>query len=165
MTTDRQLVVFEGVWTSTWSGLRERGQSERETACVWLGKREGSIERAHVAVFLDDLPGTVGRRLQHRTSRTAVDMLLMRSRELGMVIVADIHTHPADWVDLSDIDRLHPIEYRIGLLALILPDFAASRPNLQRVGVHEYIGDGDWKTFRAQDAARRVRIVSAEEAA
>lgn len=165
MTTDRQLVVSEGVWASTWLGLRERGQGQRETACVWLGKREGSVEHAHVAVFLDDLPGTVGRRLQHRTSRTAVDMLLSRSRELGMVIVADIHTHPADWVELSDVDRLHPIEYRIGLLALVLPDFAVSPPSLHSVGVHEYLGDGEWTTFRTQNAARRVRIVGAGETA
>jgi proteasome lid subunit RPN8/RPN11 len=164
MTTDRQLVVSADVWSSTWLGLRERGQGQRETASVWLGKKTGTIEHAHVAVFLDDLPGTVGRRLQHRTSRTAIDMLLARARELGMVIVADIHTHPADWVDLSDTDRLHPIEYRIGLLALVLPDFAASRPDLQRVGVHEYVGDGEWTTFRAQEAARRMRIVGAEEA-
>lgn len=154
----RHLVVSGSLWRSTWEGLHARGDGERETACVWAGTRDRDVETAETIIFLDDLPGTIGRRLQHRTSREAVAALFARTRELGLVIVADIHTHPADWVDLSLVDQAHPIEYRIGLLAMVLPDFADGAPELTRTGVHEYLGDGRWKTLRGADVLWRVRI-------
>jgi len=163
--SQRKLLVREGLWTSTWEGLRVRGWGRREAACVWVGDREGSIERARDVIFLDDLPGTVGRPLQHRTSREAVAALLARARDLGMMIVADIHTHPSDWVDLSVVDRAHQIEYRVGLLALVLPHFATTPPTLHEVGVHEYAGDGEWATFDLPHIADRVHIVAESERA
>jgi proteasome lid subunit RPN8/RPN11 len=161
--TERTLIVPRALWTKTWKGLRTRGGGSRETACVWVGTRDGVVERAHEVIFLDDLPGTAGRRLQHRTSREAVVMLLSRARDLGMVIVCDIHTHPSDWVDLSLVDQEHPIEYRVGLLALVLPNFAGGKPDIEGVGVHEYAGDGRWHTFPPEAFAARLRLVEEEK--
>ncbi len=157
--TARELNVPASLWLTTWEGLRQRGGGAREAACVWIGARDGKVEHARDVVFLDDLPGTVGRRLQHRTSREAVAALLSRARELGMVIVGDIHTHPSDWVDLSEVDRAHPIEYRLGLLAIVLPSFAGGPPTLEAVGVHEYAGDGEWQTFHGSEKSSRLRLL------
>lgn len=154
--------VDNQVWRETWLGLQRRSAGERESACVWLGTRDGEWETAREIVFLDDLPGTIGRRLQHRTSRVAVNMMLDRARDAGMEIVGDIHTHPSDWVDLSEVDRAHPIEYRVGLLAIVFPHFAAGEPNLAVAGVHEYAGNGDWKTFDETSSSTRLLIVRAE---
>jgi hypothetical protein len=74
------------------------------------------------------------------------------------VIIADIHTHPTDWVDLSDTDAAHPIEYRPGLLALVLPFFARRKPGLRGVGVHEYLGNGQWRRLRGVAMTRRIKI-------
>jgi hypothetical protein len=134
----------------------------REAACVWAGTRDGNVETAQEIIFLDDLPGTVGRRLQHRTSREAVAALLARARERGFVIVADIHTHPSDWVELSLVDQEHPIEYRVGLPAMVLPSFGTGAPDLARTGVHVYAGNGRWETLCGEDAVRRVCITSEE---
>ena len=125
---------------------------------MWLGNHQGEREIATEVIFLDDLPGTVGRRLQHRTSREAVRILIDRARELGLTIVGDVHTHPGLWVDLSEVDRAHPIEYRIGLLALVLPAFAAGPPRLQGIGVHEYLGSGEWRTFESDEVVSRLMI-------
>jgi hypothetical protein len=168
--SDAFLRVSHALWTATWEGLRRRGGGAREAACVWAGTREGNVETgegnvetARSIIFLDDLPGTVGFRLRHRTSREAVAALLLRTRELGMVIVADLHTHPGAWVDLSPVDQEHPIEYRVGLLALVLPAFASGPAELSRAGVHVYAGNGGWQTLRGEDGRRRVQIVSEEE--
>jgi proteasome lid subunit RPN8/RPN11 len=138
--------------------LQRRSADENEAACVWLGTRSSDLERALEVVFLDDLPGTVGRRLQHRTSRQAVDMMLEFARTKRMSIVGDLHTHPSEWVDLSEVDRVHPIEYRVGLLALVLPSCAQGLPDLTRTGVHEYIGAGNWKMFNPRDHVMRLEI-------
>jgi len=153
-----RLHVSRPVWMATWYGLQRRSANEIEAACVWLGTRSEDIETALDVVFLDDLPGTVGRRLQHRTSRQAVAMLLDLARARGLRIVADIHTHPSEWVDLSDVDREHPIEYRPGLIALVLPTFALDPPDLTRTGVHEYIGRGEWVRIKSDVLPSRLVI-------
>lgn len=153
---ERTLVLPQTLWCNTWIGLQQRSHGVRETACVWLGDRNGEEETAREVIFLDDLPGTVGHHLQHRTSRDAVRIVLDRARALGLSIVGDVHTHPGTWVDLSEIDRAHPIEYRIGLLALVLPAFAEGPPSLQGVGVHEYLGAGAWKMFDSADVPKRL---------
>lgn len=154
----RRLYVPEPLWRMTWSGLAARGEGLRETACVWGGTREGSTERAEAVVFLDDLPGVVGQALQHRTSRAAVNLLLADVRRMGLRIVGDVHTHPADWVDLSITDRVHPIEFRVGLIAIVIPNFACGPPDVATTGIHEYVGDGEWKWIPSDEAHRRVII-------
>ena len=154
----KRLLIGALLLERTWLGLRDRGAGARETACVWLGDETGEDDVAREVMFLDDLPGTVGRRLEHRTSRIAVSMLLDRARELGLGIVGDIHTHPSDWVDLSEVDRAHPIEYRVGLLALVLPFFARGPVDVTSIGVHEYLGAGEWTTFDAYTARKRLIV-------
>jgi len=154
----RMLLIARKLFDVTWLGLQQRSQGSQETACVWLGDQDAERETATEVVFLDDLPGTVGRRLHHRTSREAVRILIDRARELGLTIVGDVHTHPGPWVDLSEVDRAHPIEYRIGLLALVFPTFAEGPPRLDGVGVHEYLGSGEWRTFEGEDVASRLSL-------
>jgi proteasome lid subunit RPN8/RPN11 len=153
-----KLHVSLELWTTTWYGLQRRSAGENEAACVWLGTRSPHLERALEVVYLDDLPGTVGRRLQHRTSRQAVDMMLELARTKRMSIVGDLHTHPGEWVDLSEVDREHPIEYRVGLLALVIPSFGRGGADLTRTGVHEYAGAGRWNTFESHDHGTRIEI-------
>lgn len=158
----RTLHIARTLYERTWLGLQQRGRGARETACVWLGDQDREREVAREVIFLDDLPGTVGRRLQHRTSREAVRILIDRARELGLTIVGDVHTHPGLWVDLSDVDRAHPIEYRIGLLALVFPAFAKGPPRFEGIGVHEYLGSCEWKTFEDHEVAQRL-VLEEEE--
>lgn len=151
-----KLFVSQKLWVSTWEGLQLRSAGQVEAACVWLGTRTDTAQVAVEVVFLDDLPGTIGRRLQHRTSRQAVAMLLEIAREKQLSIVADLHTHPSDWIDLSEVDQEHPIEYRRGLIALVLPRFALGLPDLARTGVHEYIGNGQWSTLSIEERNERI---------
>lgn len=158
--TGRMLFVARALWQATWAGLRERGGGVREAACVWLGTRSGTVEHAFDVVYLDDLPGTTARRVQHRTSREGVDMLLACARDRKMSLVADIHTHPGRRVDLSEIDQAHPIEFRVGLLALVLPHFATTEPDITTIGLHEYAGDGRWHTMRGTEVVARLSLSS-----
>ena len=53
-----------------------------------------------------------------------------------------------------------PIEYRVGLLAFVLPTFAQGAPDLGRTGVHTYLGDGEW--YRLADDEVGTRFVVQE---
>lgn len=152
----RVLHVSEALWSATWEGLRARSAGVRESACVWLGTRSNEIEQAVEIVFMDDLPGVIALPRYHRTSREAVLAMLQHARARGLKIVCDIHTHPRTWVDLSEIDQEHPIEYRVGLIALVLPDYGQGAVAIDRVGIHEYVGDGQW--CRHPATSGRVRL-------
>ena len=154
------LEIPEPLWERTWAGLRSRGDGEREAACIWAGTRGPDVWKVDEVLFFDAFDGGAEAGLLfHVTSREATTSLFALLRERRLQIIADVHTHPADWVDLSLTDAAHPIEYRIGLLALVLPNFAEDAPELSIVGVHEYLGSGAWRRLTAHEAVRRIQII------
>lgn len=158
MIKNKPIVIPEELWQHTWSGLRTRGEGAREAACVWAGSCSEREELVSEVVFLDDFPGVKSFALQHQTSRTATDALFEGLRVKRLSIIADVHTHPEDWVDLSWVDKAHPIEYRPGLSALVLPYYATSIPAIATTGIHIYLGDGRWKRLHGRRAQQKVQI-------
>lgn len=155
---EKPLFISSELWERTWLGLRARGYGQREAACVWAGESSDLEERVSEVIFLDDLPGVESFALQHRTTRKATAVLFEQLREKRLSIVADVHTHPEEWVDLSWVDKAHPIEYRPGLTALVLPGYATGAPSLKETGVHVYLGDGEWRHLKGFRAQMKVRI-------
>lgn len=152
------LVIPSRLWDETQRGLGERSQGRRESACIWAGQRSPEQCVVQEVVFLDDLPGVRGRSLQHRTPKHALDQLFQILREKGLQIVADVHTHPHDWVDLSRVDQRNPIEHRIGLIAIILPDYAQRAISLVDIGVHEYLGSYQWRRLPRLEVQSRLLV-------
>ena len=156
--TGRRLIVPRGLWLETWDGLRARGQGEREAACVWGGTRSGHVERAEHVAFIDDHGPVNAHKLSHVAFPDTVYRCLEHLRERRLVVVADVHTHPELWVGLSPADAANPIEFRVGLLAFVLPRFALGAPALNVTGVHEYVGDRRWRRIGEHEVARRISI-------
>lgn len=156
----KPIVVARELWVETWVGLRNRGKGLRESACIWGGRREGDADSAQSVIFLDDLPGVHAGARYHQMSRPTIDALFRILRDRREMIVTDIHTHPGDWVDLSPTDAEHPIEFRRGLPALVIPYFAKSAPTTDGLGLHEYLGDGGWRMLSPGEVRDVLRIAS-----
>lgn len=156
----KPIMVTQQLWEETWIGLRARGNGRREAACIWSGKRSPDGDIARSVTFLDDLPGVRASARYHRLSRETIKALFDLLRERQEVIVADIHTHPSDWVDLSPTDEEHPIEFRRGLPAMIIPNFAKFAPALDGLGLHEYLGDGKWRRLDSEEVEQVLKIGS-----
>jgi hypothetical protein len=154
----KPIIVAQQLWIETWYGLRTRGKGRSETACIWAGKRSTSGDIVHSVTFLDDLPGVHAGARYHQVSRVTIEALFKLLRERNEMIVADIHTHPSDWVDLSPTDSEHPIEFRRGLPAMIIPNFAMFEPTLEGLGLHEYIGDGAWRSLDQEEIQQTLKI-------
>lgn len=158
MTTEPRVCINRGLWKATWQGLSARSGGARESACVWAGDRPQDIWRVRSVYFLEDLGPVTAGPLHHRASRACTANLFWNLRQHGESIVADVHCHPEEWVDLSPTDEEHPIEFRIGLLAIVLPHFARGAPSLGDIGVHEYLGTSAWRRLSAIQVARRFAI-------
>lgn len=156
---DKFLSIPSELWRRTWTRLRAHGDGQREAACIWAGDSSDHEERVTDVIFLDDLPGVEAFALQHRTTRKATGALFAMLHDKKLSIIADVHTHPQDWVDLSWIDKAHPIEYRPGLTAIVLPNYAVGVPSLETVGIHIYLGDGQWRQLDREQAKSKVRVL------
>jgi len=157
----KKIIVSERIWRETWDGLRSRGRGIRESACVWGGQRSEKMDVVNSVIFLDDLHGVSAGARYHRMSRDSILALFKILKSNKQVIIADIHTHPSSWVDLSLTDRESPIEYRPGLPAMVLPHYACTAPDLKTIGLHEYKGDGLWEQFEIENISTVVKIMEA----
>lgn len=75
-------------------------------------------------------------------------------------VLADVHTHPTEWIEQSESDRTHPMVAQPGHIALILPNYA--KPNRKRLAgaaVYEYLGDHNWKCWPTKSAPIKTTIL------
>jgi proteasome lid subunit RPN8/RPN11 len=80
-----------------------------------------------------------------------------RCQQTGLQVVADIHTHPGLPIQ-SRSDREHPIVSIPGHVALIAPDFALRMPSPADLGVHRFLGEGQWESHLGADAQNLLEL-------
>jgi proteasome lid subunit RPN8/RPN11 len=143
------------LWRSLWGELRRRGDGRRESGAFLLGL-PGSREVLDV-VYFDDLdPGCL-------VGSIALDgegftRLWEYCDDVGMRVLADVHTHPTAAVRLSSIDRANPMIAMAGHIGIIVPHYAAGRRRRRKIGVHRYDGAAGWTSFFGWSALRRIGI-------
>jgi hypothetical protein len=135
----RSIHVPRAIWERTWGGLRRRGAGAKESAAVWAGRQCADLEQVEAVYFLDDYAGGEQCRGYHRVPVEALTEFFATLQQQRQVIIADIHTHPGNWV---------------GLPAIVLPSFALPRPSLSISGVHIYKGNGGCPSGPHYHAAR-----------
>ncbi len=88
--------------------------------------------------------------------RPALNLLFSILTEKNYCIIADVHTHPTNWVGLSEVDIEHPIEYRIGLPMIVIPNYGKGDIQLNSIGVHLYKGKGIWDNISFKDVNKLI---------
>jgi hypothetical protein len=88
----------------------------------------------------------------------AVRQMSTRLRELSLVNVAQLHTHPGDCVGHSGRDDECAYSRRDGALSIVWPEYGCALPPLERWGVHECRG-GRWMHLVLNDVRKRILIV------
>lgn len=154
VTVDHQL------WQQILIQLAARGRGERESGAFLLGETNGNGSRRVLdVIYYDDLDSAC---LTGGISfnGAAYGRLWDQCVERGFAVVADVHTHPGSGVAQSSTDRAHPMIAQAGHIALIVPFFGQRTVSPAQVGVHEYLGDGEWNSSLDKAAARRLRITN-----
>ena len=155
---DRTLKVPILLWRKLVLDLRARGMGRRESGAFILGDRVKGVDRARAYVPYDVLDPHAFESGIIRFASSGYSKLWQLCRESKHRVVADVHTHPTEWVDQSDSDQAHPMIPEAGHLAIILPRFAHTRWwTLDGVGLHHYHGNRRWS--RAADRTRARLIL------
>lgn len=157
--SDPLVVVGSAVWHELLSELAARGRGFRESGAFLLGPAptNGNPRCVSDAVYYDDLdPTSLTGGISF--SGSAYGHLWDECEERGLTVVADVHTHPGPWIGQSSIDRAHPMLAQTGHIALIVPDFAQRDVGADEVGVHQYLGEGEWRSAIGAAAAAALKI-------
>lgn len=156
-TTVQPVRVTRRAWRRLISELERRGQHRRESGCFLLAGSDDPPRRIRSIAYFDDLDAdclTGGISL----SSAGLGRLFERCAHEGLTVLADVHTHPATWVDQSCIDSSHPMIPVPGHLALIVPNYAMGAVRALDVGIYLYLGGHRWQTIPTNERARIMRI-------
>ena len=72
--------------------------------------------------------------------------------------LAQVHTHPGEWVGHSEWDDEKAYSKKAGSISIVLPHYARNQPGLEDAGIHLHTGE-TWRQLDAHEAAQMVRIV------
>jgi len=155
MLTAKTLIIIDSVWEKLIYELRKRGDGQRESGAFLLGK----VDENRISGFVcyDDLdPHCLDHGIITFDGSGYVPLWQM-CKEKGLTVLADVHTHPGEWVGQSRSDSNHPMIAQSGHIALILPEYAqAKNLRLKDAGIYEYRGNKKWKTINPKGG--RVRV-------
>jgi len=152
------LWIAEGVLFETERLLRSYGGADDHEGIVYWG----GIESPGGAIALTALSPTATTTWgSFRTEAEANADLVVSLAQLKLALVAQVHSHPGDWVDHSDGDDVGALVRFLGFWSLVVPNFArAGMQPLHRVGVHRF-EDGVFQRLAIEAVAARVRVLPA----
>ena len=145
-------------WRSLIKELGRRGEGRREAGAFLLTRPEGKQRVSRIEYF-DDLDPHCLKGHIHFDGR-AFSKLWDICEQRGLVVAADVHTHPGRSVRQSAIDIENPMVARAGHIALIVPHLATHAVHPRQVGVHQYAGDDGWTSWFGKEAAARLSVRS-----
>ena len=144
-------------WEQMIDELHQRGERRRESGAFLLALRGDTSGYVSKIVYLDDLDPNCLVGGIHFDGK-AYSKLWSICDDESLQVIADIHTHPQDWVEQSKTDRANPMVSRNGHLGLIAPNFASGNISPADLGVHEYRSEAGWQSFLDQDAERLIYV-------
>jgi proteasome lid subunit RPN8/RPN11 len=140
-------------WTELIAGLDERAEGVRESGAFLLSDVTGGSRVVRRVVYYDDLgPCSHNGGLWVRPPAYAKLWRLCSAEERK--VIADLHTHPGDFTQLSPTDQMHPMVGTVGHIAIVVPRLARGPIEPRECGVHVYLGGHRWKSRFGRDAER-----------
>lgn len=149
--------IGDEAWKELIAELGRRAAGVREAGAFLLARADDDRRTVVRVVYFDDVDPDclTGGITMHSTG---FDALWSICNAEGLRVVADVHTHPGEFVSQSAIDRANPMIATAGHVAIIVPDLASRLPSARECGVHTYNGAHEWDKALDSQAARALYI-------
>lgn len=145
-----KLKIKQRVWKKLIKELNQRGQSRRETGAFLLGNKLGNTVTTFIC-YNDLDPQAFDSGIIIFNGDGYIPLWEYCTKN-NVKVLADVHTHPGEWIEQSSSDMKHPMIAQKGHLALIVPAFATKEGQLlDGVGIHEFLGAGQWRSWKGKD--------------
>ena len=147
------------IFYNTMKELRKHGKRRREGLVLWAGGIS-SKDEAYVMTQLIPKRGNWGGGVK-LDSETLINMYDQLARR-DLVLLAQVHTHPGDFGH-SWGDEKYAVDYRIGFISIVVPDFAQRDFNdFSDCYVYEYCGKWNWELLNKEQKRERFIIEETE---
>ena len=146
-------------WAAIIFDLRRRGGGVRESGAFLLGREDRDPARVTSYICYDDVDPEAYQAGAIAFHASGCAALWRHCEEKQLDLLVDVHTHPGRDVRQSSVDERHPMIPIAGHTAMIVPRFARTAWwSLKSVGVYEYLGGFQWRTYPASAPNRRVKL-------
>ncbi|HWX20150.1 MAG TPA: hypothetical protein VN578_09635 [Candidatus Binatia bacterium] len=146
------------LWRKLMAELKRRGAGVRESGAFLLGN-VGGCKIKHFIPYDDLDPTALDTGIISFQGECFVPLWNYCQRH-KMQVLADVHTHGGKWTGQSVTDQTNPMIETPGHVALIVPNFAkGNRASLKGVGVYEYLGDHEWRTYSAKSGRVKLPVL------
>lgn len=138
--------------------LRASGRYYREEVAFMIGHVKDSTGYVTNAI----LPTTYGCAVFCRLSLDVAWACSRIAKEMGQVILAQIHTHPAGYCGHSSTDDHGSVCESPGFLSFVVPHFAYFGLDLLFSGgvcIHELTHEFEWRELPQEEVSKRFSVV------
>jgi len=152
--TPKILILSAPLWQSTLQALARYGPRRVEAACLWYGDRKDDAARA-LAV---GIPRQVNRARNFEIPADALAELNQLMSD-GLVVVAQVHSHPGSCTTHSPWDNAMMVSRKI--FSLVIPHYAARPCDPAAAGIHVHDG-ARWIKLAPTVTQEHLRVETAE---
>lgn len=147
------ITIPESLWNSMLDELAR--ETRRVEQVCYL---DGVVLGDDGAVTTVTIPNALLEAGRFRVEPGAMSEAGKHFRKLGLRRLAQVHTHPTDWLDHSRWDDEWAYSQLPGAISIVLPHFGRTRPILGQTGVHLRM-DGGWRRLSPDQVPTYVRLV------
>ena len=139
--------------------MKPHGMYGNEGLALWFGtENEAHITVTHMVELHG--PGFRTSPLNLQISLAGMSALTELAQNLNAYLIGQIHSHPRNFIDLSEVDVVHGIRIP-DYLSLVCPHYAqAPNTTLAQCGVHVFEA-GTYRRLSAGEVSRRISSTSA----
>lgn len=148
------LVIPVSVWQTATAALRQPPH-DRERIAYLDGPRPQNTLAVATTVTVPNADQHQG---HFRVTADEMSRAGKHLRRLGLMRLAQIHSHPTDWVGHSGYDDAMAFSQRDGAISIVAPHFAGCAPGLSDCGVHVRDAAG-WRELNPEETLSLVQIV------
>lgn len=153
--TDIPLLVSARVLASSLEILQKAGRAHREGVVLWLGSRTSTA----ITVVEPFEPVQIASEDFFQLPRESVVALFDVLRARGLMVAAQVHSHPAEAFHSAADDRWAIVRH-VGALSLVLPYFARNitvASFLEDAAVFRLSPENDWCEVLRGELPRYIR--------
>lgn len=152
------LVVRENLWRHVLGELQSRSAGWRESAGILVGKSfPDGTRKALDVVFHHDIADDHATALSLELPEAAKFRMYEELSRRQLTLVSLIHTHPEEWVGLSEVDKSNRISSTVGFWSIVVPNYGEKPWDLDQIGFHvlEPVG---WRELTIEERAGFFRL-------
>lgn len=149
-----KLIIPAGTWQTGMRALRQPPHDRERVAYL-----DGPRPEAGLAVVTTvTLPAADERAGNFYVSAQEMSRAGKHLRRMGLMRLAQIHSHPGGWTGHSPYDDEMAFSQRDGAISIVVPSFAGCAPGLADCGVHVRLAHG-WHELNPDEKSDLVQIV------